>query len=291
MIVRYQIQLTTWFLSTLISVLLCFQASAQSPSPESAGEGIGPINSLCPVTTDEPIDDRFTVIYKDQKIGLCCRRCKTKFEADPERYVANLPEIVLVSSSPAFAAQEHAPIEYQEHADNVDHDHQDSTDEHDSATQEHDHAADHGGSSSKIIPWLGKFHPPATHLPIGLLIAAAIAETGFMLTKRDVFRHSVLFCVTLGAIGALGTVTLGWFNGGFVLLDEDWVQATHRWLGTGTALGATLAALVLAKVSMTPEPTPSRTGFRVVLFLTAGLISATGFFGGALVYGLNHYAW
>jgi hypothetical protein len=27
------------------------------------------------------------------------------------------------------------------------------------------------------------------------------------------------------------------------------------------------------------------------LFLTAGLVGATGFFGGALVYGINHYAW
>jgi hypothetical protein len=31
--------------------------------------------------------------------------------------------------------------------------------------------------------------------------------------------------------------------------------------------------------------------FRAVLFTAAGLVGATGFLGGALLYGLDHYAW
>jgi hypothetical protein len=32
-------------------------------------------------------------------------------------------------------------------------------------------------------------------------------------------------------------------------------------------------------------------GFRITLFGAAGVALATGFFGGALVFGLDHYAW
>jgi hypothetical protein len=31
--------------------------------------------------------------------------------------------------------------------------------------------------------------------------------------------------------------------------------------------------------------------FRVALLVVAGLVSITGFFGGAVVFGLDHYTW
>ncbi len=287
-------------LFVFIGITLCAPVVLAQDAGSTSRVETAPINALCPVTTDEPVDPRFTVEYKGNAVGLCCRKCRTKFEADPEAFVANIPGFepvpIGLGVQPAAdhndgEAHEHAEADTP-HEDDA-HDHSDGAamddDGQDHESDGHDHAVDHAESGLKIVSWLGKFHPPATHLPIGLLIGAALAELGLMLTRREMFRHATAFCLGLAAFGAMGAATLGWFNGGFVLFDEDWVQGVHRWLGTSVAVLSVVAFAVLVRTSSkTPE---RRTPFRVVLFLAATLVGATGFFGGALVYGLNHYAW
>lgn len=75
-----------------------------------------------------------------------------------------------------------------------------------------------------------------------------------------------------------------------MLTNDDWVQTTHRWLGTGTVFMTLLTLALLARASRASVPS-GRLRFRLALFATAGLVGVTGFFGGALVYGINHYAW
>ena len=83
---------------------------------------------------------------------------------------------------------------------------------------------------------------------------------------------------------------LGWFMGGFQLMDASWVMMTHRWLGTSTVLWAALV-LVPSELSRRPDRPGIRIWFRVALLVVAGLVSVTGFFGGAVVFGLDHYTW
>ncbi len=47
-------------------------------------------NKVCPVTGDELDDDARTVEYKGKTIGLCCKKCVSKFEKEPEKYLKNL---------------------------------------------------------------------------------------------------------------------------------------------------------------------------------------------------------
>jgi hypothetical protein len=49
--------------------------------------------------------------------------------------------------------------------------------------------------------------------------------------------------------------------------------------------------LVLSEMSRHPNRQRTRIGFRIALFIVAVLVSVTGFFGGALVFGIKHYAW
>ncbi len=293
-------------LVAFVLVVLPRAAWAQSLSPDLGGEGTGPVNTMCPVTTDEPIDARFTTEYNGTTIGLCCRKCLTKFESDPTAYLANIAGLSTVALD-GHTGHENAGGQEDQHAD---HDHEPPVEEdagHNdgeshphpedvsmssspSNDDEHDHATDHD-SGSKLAAWVGKLHPPATHLPIGLLIGAAIAEGLLIFTRRDLFRHASAFCVVLAAIGGVTAATLGWFNGGFVLVDDDWVQMTHRWLGTGTAVLTLLSGVLLLRASRSSTEPVSRRAFRVSLFVTATLVGATGFFGGALVYGIDHYAW
>jgi YHS domain-containing protein len=49
-------------------------------------------NKICPVTGEELESDAITFEYKGKTIGFCCKRCESKFEKDPEKYIKNLNE-------------------------------------------------------------------------------------------------------------------------------------------------------------------------------------------------------
>ncbi|UYV11901.1 MAG: hypothetical protein NCW75_11400 [Phycisphaera sp.] len=280
-----------WISVCVMLAVLVSTVRAQTPSSGTTGGGGGPINTMCPVTTDEPIDPRFTVEYEGVTVGLCCRRCRTKFEDDPAAYVANLP----ASFVPAAAEQEHDADAHEptERPTDDGHTHTDEeSDTGDASEDGHDHATDHDTAKrSKIAVWIGKFHPPATHLPIGLLIGAAIAEACMIATGRSYFRHAAGFCLALAAASALVAAGLGWFNAGITFWEDDWLLATHRWLGASTTTLSVLALIVFARANRQSASSRAVLWYRGLLFLTAGLVGATGFFGGALVYGINHYAW
>jgi mono/diheme cytochrome c family protein/uncharacterized membrane protein len=146
------------------------------------------------------------------------------------------------------------------------------------------------GCFEKSIHWLGKSHPAAVHFPIALLTAAAVAELLRLVTSKSAFDAVSRFCIWFGAVTAVGAGLLGWFKGGFQLTDASWVMMMHRWLGTSAVACAGLV-LVLSEASRRPDRRRTRLCFRVTLFVVAVLVLITGFFGGAVVFGLNHYTW
>lgn len=48
--------------------------------------------TMCPVMDGNKIDKNVFVEYKGKKVYFCCADCKAKFEADPEKYTAKLPQ-------------------------------------------------------------------------------------------------------------------------------------------------------------------------------------------------------
>ncbi|MBO6739905.1 MAG: hypothetical protein JJ916_08610 [Phycisphaerales bacterium] len=267
-----------------------------------------PINTICPVTSDEEVDPRFSVLVDGRVIGLCCRKCVTRFKADPQRYLASLP-VSLANAAPVASDEPNATREAEHshehpddvadgHQDNHVHDHADEAGAQNHAADSHsgesgtghDHDRDHASESrSRIMVWLGKFHPPSTHLPIGILIGAALAEIGFILRRERWLRQASGFCLFIAMLGALGAMTLGWFNAGFVLLDDDWVQATHRWLGTSTAVLFIITFILFVRTRGCLIKR-RELAYRAMLLICVSVVGATGFLGGALIYGLDHYS-
>jgi plastocyanin len=147
-----------------------------------------------------------------------------------------------------------------------------------------------GGLAGETIRWLGKFHPAAANFPIALLVAAAVAEVLLAATGRPAFDAASRFCLWFGALAAVLTGTLGWFLAGFRTEDSSWVLTTHRWLGTSTDVLA-VVALLLREASRRPGRQRARRWFGMLLIVVALMVLAAGFFGGALVYGIRHYAW
>jgi uncharacterized membrane protein len=122
------------------------------------------------------------------------------------------------------------------------------------------------------------------HFPIAMLIGAALAEVLLMSTGREIFQQAARFCVWIGALSAVPTAVLGWCFGGFQVADDEWILTVHRWLGTLTASWA-IALLAIR------EHRGGQRSYRPLVFIGAALAMATGFFGGAMIYGLDHYAW
>lgn len=180
-------------------------------------------------------------------------------------------------------------------AAHVDHDKEQAKQIIPSPANEHDHSQhDHGdhdtGFVEKLVSWIGKFHPASVHYPIALLIAAAVAEMLWIKTGKIIYSHAGQFCLWGGVAGAIATAILGWCFAGFRFVDDDWIMTTHRWLGTSMAAWAMLLGWMNLTVHR-GDGSQSRKAYRVTLFVGAALVSVTGFFGGSLLYGLNHYAW
>ncbi len=255
-----------------------------------------PINVYCPVQPDQRADATITTIYEGKTIAFCCKRCLRKFEANPERYAARIAQLTGGISDETTDTDAHALDD----AKGADHgaDHPDNHTGGEPAAPRDDasthlghdeHGADRTGFA-KLVAWVGRFHPAAVNFPIAMLVGAAVAELLWVGTKRPLFASAGRFCLWFGALGAAGAATLGWCFGGFHLVDGNWIMTTHRWLGTTTALWA-LATLVVGERAFRRPVDSKRTAYRTVLCLGVAAVLVTGFFGGAMIYGIGHYAW
>jgi uncharacterized membrane protein/YHS domain-containing protein len=262
-------------LATLLGAFVAIAAGQDATSAPT------PINTHCPVMTEEEVNPAITTTYQGQVIGFCCENCRAKFEANPTRYAARLA---------AFQEPATKPIDTDRHGQDMqsiaadDHDH-----EHE---HEHEHEEEHEvgeGFASRLIGWLGKFHPPTVNFPIAMLVGAALAELLLIKTRRTFFANANRFCLWVGCLGAVAGATLGWFFAGFHLVDDTWILTVHRWLGTTTGAWSILL-LVFGERTFRRADAGRRT-YRILLFVGAGLVAITGFLGGSLIYGLKHYAW
>ncbi len=48
--------------------------------------------TTCPIMEGKPIDKAVFTEYKGKKVYFCCKGCDSKFNADPEKYIAKLPQ-------------------------------------------------------------------------------------------------------------------------------------------------------------------------------------------------------
>lgn len=233
-----------------------------------------PINHYCPVMTAEEADANYTTVYNGQTIAFCCDKCLAKFEADPERYVARLSGELI-----GVAAQDKG----ERHGEGT------SPGAPDPGTHLHQPHRPQDQSLARLARWFGRFHPASVHFPIAMILSAALAEVLLIVTQRTFYVGASRFCLWIGSLGAVIAGTLGWLFAGFSPGEDHWTLALHRWFGTATAFGS--VPLLWFGERAAQGGAGARRTFRVGLFSVALLVAATGFLGGALVYGLDHYAW
>jgi YHS domain-containing protein len=62
----------------------------RSDTTPVAGPATQPVNKMCAVESEHPIDVKHTYEYKGKLIGFCCGDCIPEFKKDPEKYMKNL---------------------------------------------------------------------------------------------------------------------------------------------------------------------------------------------------------
>jgi plastocyanin len=127
-----------------------------------------------------------------------------------------------------------------------------------------------------------------TAFPIAMLLGAALAEALWLIRRREWLRAGSRWCVIVGAVGAIIAAPLGWAFA--VERPDSRLLEVHRWLGTVSSAGA-VVILLLSEVGHRSARPIWRNAFRTLLFLAVPLVIATGFFGGAMIYGTHAYAW
>jgi uncharacterized membrane protein len=138
---------------------------------------------------------------------------------------------------------------------------------------------------TRLLDWLGRFHPMLVHFPIAFIPAALF--TAIVGRKRPGFAKPVQFLVVAAGVTAPFAMLSGWLSGGFALGLDDWLHQSHRWLGTGIGIGAfALGVFALRR----PERDRGPVMIGGLSILTAAIL-VQGWFGGALVHGIDHLNW
>jgi uncharacterized membrane protein len=137
----------------------------------------------------------------------------------------------------------------------------------------------------RLLDWLGRFHPFIVHFPIAFFPAALF--TAVIGRRRPVFSAPVQFLVIAGGIIGPIAALLGWFDGGFDFAADDWLLRFHRWLGTAVGVGS----LGLGVWAWRRPDANCSTGMIMGLTLLTAAIVAQGWFGGAMVHGIDHMNW
>ena len=79
-------------LSALVitAALLATSIGAAPTTAPSSQPTTMPINKMCAVMHDDPIDPAVTLVYQGKTIGFCCKDCVADFKKDPEKYMKDL---------------------------------------------------------------------------------------------------------------------------------------------------------------------------------------------------------
>lgn len=137
----------------------------------------------------------------------------------------------------------------------------------------------------RLLDWLGRTHPLIVHFPIAFFPAALF--TAVVGRRRPAFGAPVQFLVIAGGLLAPIAALFGWFNGGWTLTDADPLVAVHRWLGTFIGVGG----LALAVWAWRRPDQDRGGGMIAALSVMTAAIVVQGWYGGALVHGIDHMNW
>ena len=129
-----------------------------------------------------------------------------------------------------------------------------------------------------ISAGIGRLHPVFVHLPIGILLFAALL---FFVSKKQRFANMSFAVAPALAIGSFFSI-LSCITGYLLSISDAYnedIIFKHQWLGIATAITSVVCYFVYQK---------KRTIFGIFITLLTTLIMVTGHYGGSLTHGADY---
>ena len=147
-------------------------------------------------------------------------------------------------------------------------------------------AVDEGGRPSDFSLFFGRFHPLFVHLPIGLLVIAAVLEGIGHLRKWGTWDKTVATLLFAGCLSAVLAAIAGMYlarGGGYDISTLDW----HKRLGIVTAVLSGAAFFLKAHFSRPDRPPTQalRRGYVATVVGYVITVAIAGHLGGELTHG------
>lgn len=127
-----------------------------------------------------------------------------------------------------------------------------------------------------ITEFIGRFHPVLVHLPIGILLFAAIVQWLSIKEKFASLEVVVPIAYLVGCIAAIASCITGWLLADSGEYDEQ-TLLLHRWMGIVVSIFAVLSYSLIGRNTKNTS--------RYVALAMVVLISITGHLGGTLTHG------
>lgn len=137
--------------------------------------------------------------------------------------------------------------------------------------------------AERLLDWFGRLHPSIVHFPIAFFPAAAF--TAIVGRRRPGFGTPVRFLVIAGGVIAPIAAVMGWLDA--IGEEPSTLLNVHRWLGTSIGLGGLLLAVWAWR---RPDQDRSMGMIAALVAITAAIV-VQGWYGGAIVHGINHLNW
>lgn len=134
--------------------------------------------------------------------------------------------------------------------------------------------------------FVGRLHPLVVHLPIALLLLAALLEVLSRRPRFDALHGAASFVLGLGALSAVGAVVAGYLlslGGGY----DEATLAWHKWSGIALAVLA-VAAWGVQWLNQWADRRVYDQIYAVTLVGVVGLVGLAGHYGGTLTHGAGY---
>ncbi|MEA4852427.1 MAG: DUF2231 domain-containing protein [Paludibacter sp.] len=129
-------------------------------------------------------------------------------------------------------------------------------------------------------------HPMLVHFPIALIAIGFLAEFAFLLFKKEICLTKMgYYLLVVGTLAACVT----WLSGDLFTSDMEGaagqMRETHELLATMTVVISLLTVALRTYMLVKKQEPKAVKGLAFVFYALAAIsVSATGFFGGTLVY-------
>jgi len=133
---------------------------------------------------------------------------------------------------------------------------------------------------------LTELHPMLVHFPIALVTVGFLAELlSFFIKKETCLPKISLYLLLLGTLAAIGALLAGGLFTSEMSGEAGIVRETHASLALLTLLFLIVTSILRITPLLTKKPSKSIDRLAFIFYLLAVIsVSATGYFGGTLVY-------